>query len=142
MVIYKKSYRLIAVVCITPKFIMIVCAVLDTGAGPNFVRRGDLLRNDLHISSELNQTTRDANFRPLNIVGTTALYVRFRSYVLKCHLYVCKRLATTYVLSGDFCDIFVDDMKPRKRLVELDYGAQVPIGRRSSNRDTNYVPIP
>lgn len=56
---------------------MIVCAVLDIGAGTNFVLRGYLPSTDVHFSSRLKTTISEANDRPLDIVGTAALYIRF-----------------------------------------------------------------
>lgn len=79
---------------------MRVCSVFYTSAGTNFVRPGDLPRADVHVSSRQNPTISDAIGRPLNIVGKTALYVLFGSYVVKFHFYISKRLATAYVLGG------------------------------------------
>lgn len=102
MAMSKRNYRVIADVGITPSFPMIICAVLDTGAGTDFVRRFNLPSTDVHISSGFKPSTSDANGPPLNIVGKYALYTRFVAYVVKCHVYLCERLGTAYVLGGDF----------------------------------------
>lgn len=87
---------------------MRVCAVLDTGEGPNFFRCRDIPRIYIQISSGVKPTISNANGRPLNIVGKTDLYVRFGIYVVKCHLFVCESLDTTYVLGGGFLYWFVE----------------------------------
>lgn len=61
---------------------------------------------------------------------------------MKFPFYVCERLATSYVLDSDFCDRFLEAIKPRKRLVELEDGTPVPIVRRSSNGEAETVPLP
>lgn len=86
---------------------MRVCDVLDTVAGQIFVLRGDLSSADVHISSGLKPTISDANGSPLHTVEKTALYVRFGSYVVKFHFYVCELLATACLLGGDFFDRFL-----------------------------------
>lgn len=113
MFMSKRNYRVISDVSSTSKCTIRVCAVLNTSAGPNFVRRGDLPSTDVQISSGLKQTISDAICRPLNEVGTSALYVRFGSYEVKCHFYVLERLSISYVLGGDFCDRFVEAINPR-----------------------------
>lgn len=64
---------------------MILCAVLDTEAGPNYVLRGYLLSTEDFISSGWKPTISDVNGGPLNILGTTAFYIRFLTYVAKFH---------------------------------------------------------
>lgn len=96
---------------------MRVSALLDTGVGPKFVRRRDLPSTDVQISVGLKPTTSDANCRNVNIARTAALYVRYGTYIVKINFYVCERLGTDYVLGGEFCDMFVETIKPRQCLV-------------------------
>lgn len=51
------------------------------------------------------------------------------------YFFVWKKLATAYVLGGDFWDHFVNAMKPRKRVVELDYCTDIKIIRRRLKRE-------
>lgn len=69
----------------------------------------------------------DSNVNLLQIVGTVTLFVRFGSYVVNCDFYVIERLSTTYLLGGYFCDWFVESIKARKRVVELDDCTQIRI---------------
>lgn len=55
----KLNYRVISDVIITPTRTMRVWAVLDTGTGQNFVRRGDLPSARVQISPRFIQTIND-----------------------------------------------------------------------------------
>lgn len=96
---------------------------------------------DEMISSWSRHIIRVANGRPLYIMGMNYLYVRIGRYVVRCNSYVCEKLATAYVLVGDFCDRFIEAIKPRKRLIKFEDGTQVPIVRNSSNREANSIPL-
>lgn len=69
----------------------------------------------------------DANGCELKIVGRTSIFVRFDTYVEKCDFYVFEGLATAYELGGDFCDRFVEAIRPQNLLVELDDGMKITI---------------
>lgn len=84
---------------------------METGAGPNFFRRIYLPIIDVHINLGVEPTISDSNSCILNIVGTTVLYVRFRTSVVKCHLYIFEMLSNAYVLGSDFFDRFVEATK-------------------------------
>lgn len=75
---------------------------MNTGEGPNLVRRGDLISAEVHIRPCLKPITRDVNGLARNVVGTKEIYIRFVTYVVKCHIYVLEILATAYVLGGYF----------------------------------------
>lgn len=79
-----------------------VCAVLETGPGLNLVHREQLPAEGRSIKIGQTPIINDANGRPVNIVGTVALYVLLGAYVLKCDSYVCEQLATPYVIGGLF----------------------------------------
>lgn len=83
-----------------------------------------------------------SNGQPVNIVGTVSLNVRFGSYVVRCDFFLCEHFTTTYVLGGDFFDRFVNAIKPRKKIVELDNGTEVPIVRKRTKNDIEMLPLP
>lgn len=142
MAMSRRNYKVYADMGITSRSTLRVCAVLDTGAGPNFVHRDKLPKGHAQIRRGETPLINDANGRPVNIVGTVSLYVRFGSYVVKCDFYVCEHLATSYILGGDFCDRFVNAIRPRKRTVELDDGTEIPIVRKRKKEVVTALNIP
>lgn len=78
----------------------------------------------------------------MNIEGKNTLFVRFGTHVVKCDFLVCEKLTTTYVLGGDFCDHFVNAIKPRKRVVELDEVTEIKIIRKRLRRREGSVQLP
>lgn len=79
MFILKRNYRVISDIFITPTFTMRVFVVLDTGAGPNFVRRRDLPSMEVHIHLGLKPNISDSNGRPLNfLVLSPSMYASER----------------------------------------------------------------
>lgn len=89
--------------------------VLYTCAAPNVFCGSDLPSTYVLNISVFESTISDANGRPLNTVGTTALYVRVGVYVPKCHF--CEWLSTAYALGGNYLYRFVEAIRPRQRLV-------------------------
>lgn len=69
------------------------CVVLDVRYGPNLVFLSHCPRTNSHIKSGNIPVVTDANGRTLNIVGTTTLFVRLVSYVVKVDFYKCEKLA-------------------------------------------------
>lgn len=92
---------------------IITGTLLDTGGGPNLYFRGHVQSTDVHINPGDDKFISYANGRSLNILGTTTLFERFGSYVVKVDFYACEKLATAYVLCGDFCNMFFNSIKPR-----------------------------
>ena len=46
-------------------------------------------------------------------------------------LLVAEKLATAVILGCDYCDQHVESIKPRRRIIEMDYGSTTPIVRRA-----------
>lgn len=61
---------------------------------------------------------------------------------MKVDFCVCEKLAIVYVLGGDVCDKFVNEIYQRERIVELDYGTKIPTIRKRSKRGEELSPIP
>ena len=138
-----RNYKVYANVGATPSTTVRAITVLDTGAGPNFIHRSkltdELVKN---IRMGPNPCINDANGRPLAIVGTIPLYVRMARYVVKVDFIVCDRLAADIVLGCDFCDRYIEAIRPRQRAVELEDGTLVPIVRKPKPRAKGLVPLP
>lgn len=117
--------------------------VLDTGAGPNFIRRSELpAGSDPLIRPAANTSLCDANGRPLDIIGTVSLSAMLGSRVTKVNFYVCKRLAAAMILGCDFNDRYVEAILPKRKVIELDDGSTVPIVRKPPTRPPCAPPLP
>lgn len=55
---------------------------------------------------------------------------------------VCERLAAGLVLECNFCDKFVESIRPRKRCVEMDDGSTLPLVREPSRRVAEAIALP
>lgn len=115
--------------------------VLDNMIGPSFVFRHHLPNREVQIKFEDKPVIIDANFRSLNIVDTVTLFVRFWSYVVKVCFYVCDKLATVYVLGGEFFDKVFNYVKLRESIVELYDETKSPIIRKRPKRGEESVSI-
>ncbi|CAN8069508.1 unnamed protein product, partial [Agarophyton chilense] len=119
-----------------------VLTVLDTGAGPNFIVESLLplpLRSQIRLG--VAPDFADANNNPLSTVGTVTLVVRLGSFVVKLDFIVCRKLATPIILGCDFCDKFIDAIRPRLKRVEMEDGSSVPIVRRPLRRASKKHPL-
>jgi len=116
-------------------------AVLDTGAGPNLIRRG-ALPADVVLDSSETTVLRNASNKPMIVCGEVELQVRLGQHTAKTKFYVVEKLATDVLLGCDYCDKFVEAIKQRKRVVELEDGTEVPIIRKPSTRSKKATPFP
>lgn len=66
----------------------------------------------------------------MNLAGKTTLFVRFGMYVVNKYFFVCDQLATAYVLGGDFLDRFLKYIQTPMRIVDINYGTEIPIVRK------------
>ena len=102
-------------------------AVLDTGAASSFIH-ADSLPAGVRVkalSSAVN--VRGANSQRLVIRGTVDLMVQVGSCKSHMTFYVAPSLAATLILGCDFCDLHVESIQPRRRVVELDDGSMTRI---------------
>ena len=117
-------------------------SILDTGAGPNFIRRSDISEGaEQDIRPAAFPDICDANNRPLITSCLLRLLVRLGRYLVEVEFIVCERLATTMILGADFCDRYVEAIRPRKKQVELDDGTIVPIVRKPAKRSKDQVKL-
>ena len=75
------------------------------------------------------------------MVGTLALIVRHGRRIVKVDFIVCERIAAPVILECDFCDRFVEAIRPRKELVEMDDGMEVTIVRGPLRRKPKSPPL-
>lgn len=138
----KRNYKIYAEIGISKERKLRTCAVLDTGAGPNFDGIIYFPRTDMLIRTVPSPIISDTNGRPITLLGTATLFVLFGTYVVKFDLLVCKQLATDYVLGGDFWDRFMNSIRSRKRVLELDDGTKILIVRKRLKRGEGSVQFP
>ena len=116
-------------------------AVLDTGVGPNLIRRG-ALPAEVILDSSKTTVLRNASNKPMIVCGEVELQVRLGQHTAKAKFYVVEKLATDVLLGCDYCDKYVEAIKPRKRVVEMEDGTEVPIIRKPSTRSKEAAPLP
>ena len=143
MMMAKRNYKVYADFGFTPHLTIRKLTVLDTGAGPNCVRKSEIPEENLKkIRKGNTPRVTDANRNPINVIGTIDLVVRLGNILVKAEFLVCERLAAPAILGCDFCDRFVEAIYPRKRVVELEDGSTIPIVRRPLRREPDAPKLP
>ncbi|CAN8069585.1 unnamed protein product [Agarophyton chilense] len=143
MVVSKRNYKVYADIGSDRNLLSRRLTILDTGAGPNFLRESELAPADLErIRYGPLRDIRDANKNALKTLGTVRLVVRLGRFVVLVDFIVCKTLAAPVVLGCDYCDKFVEAIRRRRKLVELDDGSMVPIVRKPMRRCPEAPPLP
>ena len=143
MTLAKRNYKVYANIGHDKNLLVRKLAVLDTGAGPNFVRATELepgYRSKLRYGP-LPRIT-DANRNPIRAVGVISLILQVGNYVIKDDFIVCERLAAPLIVGCDLCDKYVEAIYPRRRTVELADGSTIPIVRRPMKRHASAPPLP
>ena len=103
--------------------------VLDTGAGPNFVRKS-LLPSDWNRYSAGASgcpPIRHANNRRLKLSGVVPMYVDIGGLKLRISFLVCRELAVHAILGCDFIQKYVEAILPQESKVVLRYGGAIAI---------------
>lgn len=143
MVMAKRNFKVYADVGPSTSLLSRKLAVLDTGAGPNFIRKSELLPGyETHVRYGPLPHISDANSNPIKMTGYIDQVARLGTRLVKVTFIVCESLAAPVILGCDFCDRFVEAIHPRKREVELDDGTKVPIVRRPMKRPPSAAPLP
>ena len=118
-------------------------SVLDTGAGPNFIRKSALTPGwEAHLRAGPLPSVNDANNKPLRVIGLIPQVVRLGHYLVESDFVVCETLAAEVIIGADYMDRFVEAILPRKKCVELADGSTVPIVRRPLARPPSAPPLP
>ena len=120
LVLARKTYKVYADIGPTIGLMSRVLSVLDTGAGPNLVRKSELPPGmETLISFGPTQDIGDANNRPLRTLGTIRMPVRLGRFVAAADFNVCEKLGLLLILGADYCDRFIEAIYPRRKKVEL-----------------------
>ena len=129
----KRNYKVFAQLGTRISAMYRYLAVLDTGAGPNVIR-SDALPPGAVIKPHKTPPMRGANGRPLQTVGVTTLHVRVGTEGDRQQFIVCEQLAVDVILGCQFCDQYVEAIRPRDRTVVLNDRSVVPIEQMSISR--------
>ena len=112
----RRNYKVYADIGTQRNVLSRVLSVLDTGAGPNFIRRS-MLPPGAPVRQGPLPSVSDVNNNPIAMSGTVRLVVRLGAYVVKLDFIVCERLAAPVILWCDYLDRFVEAIRPRQKLV-------------------------
>ena len=120
-----------------------ILSVVDTGAGPNFIRFSELPPG---ISNEIRHGPLpdicDMNNRSLGMICIVKLPVRLGRFLSVADFIVCPKLAAPLILGADYCNRFIEAIRPHAKLIEPDDGSTVPIVRHPPRRHPQLAPLP
>eukprot|EP00171_Calliarthron_tuberculosum_P022177 IDg22177t1 len=110
-------------------------AILDTGAGRNFIRLSAIPRNWYNsIKEGPVPDIRDANKRPIQVVGAISLCVQLGTQLVMDEFLVCERLAAPVILGCTHMDRHVRAIFPMEKRILLQDGSSETIVRRPLRR--------
>lgn len=89
MTMSKRNYKVYYDIFISKDSTLRTCAALYTGVGPFFLSRTHFPSTDVHTRTGPSPLISDSNGSPMNISGTTSLFVRFWTYKLNFYFFVC-----------------------------------------------------
>lgn len=142
MIMARRNYKVYADIGSSKSILSRRLAVLDTGAGPNFIRFSELQSDErVRIQEACLSDIRDANKRHIKSLGTIKLVVQLGNHVFMFPFIVCTTLAAPVVLGCDYCDRFVEAIRPKDREVELDDVSTVPIVQRPLKSSNATAPL-
>lgn len=143
-VVAKQNYEIAAYLGLTRHATTWVTVVLDTGAGPSFIKHSlipyEFQKHVQPLESQLSE--RDAGNQLVSIAGTISLSVNVKSQSTIEKFNAVKRLGTEAILGCDFCDAHVKAIRPGKQVIKLAVGTTVPILKGPQTRSKNMAPIP
>ena len=111
-------------------------AVFDTGSRMNIVRQ-DALSDGWQTwltKDTVLPTLRDANGRPLRLLGEILLRIRFGNTKYRVPVIVSDMLAVEVIIGTRFMNRYVDAIECRNRTIRLNRGGKIPILSRHDAR--------
>lgn len=124
--LYRTNYRVWADIGFAPSEMTQFSVVLDTGGGLNFIQ-GVLLPEGTELGEHGDVRILDENGKPLDIKGTINIAVKVGRAAGEVTFYDSERLKNDVILGWEYCDNYVEAIRPRMRLVELSDRTEVPI---------------
>jgi hypothetical protein len=120
-----------------------VYAILDTGAGPNFVRE-DVLPEELlryRVAGDTTYQVIGANGRSLPQRVVVTLWVQLGRFRAQARFIVVKQLAAGCILGCQFIDRHVKSIYPKEKRVLLNDGTLVAILRAATHPATGEMDV-
>lgn len=118
LVIARRTHEIYADRGMSTQYMGHQLSVLDTGATPNLINFENVppaLWAHMCCGPALDII--DANNNPLQPVGYLPLVVRLGTCMVQQFFVVCNTLAAPVILGCDFCDRFVEAIRPRAKTV-------------------------
>ena len=99
MILAKRNYKVYADTGLNKNLLTRKVCVLDTGAGPNFIRKSDLPEDYFkYVRQGPLPYVTDANRNPIRMLGTIDLVIQLGRWVAKCEFIVYEKLAAQVIL--------------------------------------------
>lgn len=138
----RRIYKLYPDIAVTLIRALLVFPVCNNVSGPNWFLRYKLLKIGTNINLVQIHIINDANGRPVVNGVTIALQDNFGEYLVKGFFFVWQQLATYYIAGGELCDRFLNSIKLRKKVVQLDNTNGVPIVIKIPKYYLGTLPLP
>lgn len=128
-ILAKRNYKLYANIVETSRNTRPFSIIVDTGAGSSFIRLVEVpppLRQRIKpLDGTL--TIRKESGKSVPIVGSVPLVVQIGTSQSTLTFLVDKQLVADVILGCDYCDHYVQSIRPRRFHVEIDNASIVPI---------------
>lgn len=133
LMLTRKNYKVHANIGPTISLMRRAVALLDTGAGPNLIRKNELLQGmQTCIAHEPLWDVRNAKNRPLRIIGSLKMLVQLGWFIALVEFIVREKRTVLLILGTDYCNKFVEAIYLRKRKVVPENLSRIPIIRHLS----------
>ena len=117
-----KNYKVSCMIGLSPPRYIPQIAVVDTGAGPNIIRK-DLIPKDWKYEgmekSSVQMHIKDANGRLLSSVGTLRLPCQVGGLTTNTDSSVVEGLEFPIILGCNYIDKNILSIRPKERIIEL-----------------------
>ncbi|GAB0497902.1 hypothetical protein MMPV_009239 [Pyropia vietnamensis] len=137
-----ENYKVSATLGVTPQSTKAYFPVLDTGAGPNLLRKDTLPDSWLtHVRVIRGPTIKDANGRIIRTTQAVTLMADIGNLTTEVDFLVCETLSVPCILGCSFINKHVEAIRPSKRVIDLHDADGSARGCTAIVRDLTATPI-
>ncbi|GAB0498233.1 hypothetical protein MMPV_009574 [Pyropia vietnamensis] len=137
-----ENYKVSATLGVTPQSTKAYFPVLDTGAGPNLLRKDTLPDSWLaHVRVIRGPTIKDANGRIIRTTQAVTLTANIGKLTTEVDFLVCETLSVPCILGCSFINKHVEAIRPSKRVIDLHDADGSARGCTAIVRDLTTTPI-
>ncbi|GAB0498675.1 hypothetical protein MMPV_010022 [Pyropia vietnamensis] len=137
-----QNYKVSATLGVTPQSTKAYFPVLDTGAGPNLLRKDTLPDSWLtHVRDIRGPTIKDANGRIIRTTQAVTLTADIGNLTTEVDFLVCETLSVPCILGCSFINKHVEAIRPSKRVIDLHDADGSARGCTAIVRDLTATPI-